>query len=94
MAGQKRVPVSGFVCACVKCQTLSEVIKMYVVDMPTLNLHVVLGQSWLKSHNVVISFADKCVRFWQGGRRAVLRCVSDDGPVLPPHDGMQCRRIH
>ena len=84
VAGQKSVPVAGFVRARVKCQGLSEVIKMYVVDMPSPNLHVVLGQSWLRSHNAVISYADKCVRFWQGGRRSVLKCVCDDDPVLPP----------
>ena len=46
-----------------------------------------LGQSWLKSRNAVISYADKCVMFWQGGhhgRRSVLKCVCDDNPELPP----------
>ena len=84
VAGQKSVPVSSFVRERVKCQALSEVIKMYVVDMPSPNLHVVLGQSWLKSRNAVISYADKCVMFWQGVRRSVLKCVCDDNPVLPP----------
>ncbi len=84
VAGQKSVPVSSFVRERVKCQALSEVIKMYVVDMPSPNLHVVLGQSWLKSRNAVISYADKRVMFWQGGRRSVSKCVCDDTPVLPP----------
>ena len=82
VAGQKSVPVSSFVRERVKCQALSEVIKMYVVDMPSSNMHVVLGQSWLKSRNAVISYADRRVMFWQGGRRSVLEC--DDDPVLPP----------
>ncbi len=67
----------------VKCQALSEVIKMYVVDMPSPDLHVVLGQSWLKSRTAVISYADKHVMFWQGGRHSVLKCVCGDTPVLP-----------
>ena len=57
---------------------------MYVVDMPSLDLHVVLGQSWLMSRNAVISYADKCVMFWQGGRRSVMKCVCDGNPVLSP----------
>ena len=63
MAGQKSVPVSSLVQGRVKCQAVSKVIKMYVVDMPSANLHVVLAQSWLKSRNAVISFADKRVVF-------------------------------
>ncbi len=88
MAGQKSVPVSSFVRERVKCQALSEVIKMYVVDMPSSNLHVVLVQIWLKSRNAVISYADRRVMFWQGGRHSVLKCVCDDDPVLPPLPAM------
>ena len=48
-AGQKSVPVKSYVQTRVRCQALSEVIKLYVVDMPAPNLHVVLGQCWLKA---------------------------------------------
>lgn len=37
---------------------LSEVIKMYVCDMPSPNLRVELDQSWLKSQKAAISCAD------------------------------------
>ena len=84
LAGQKSVPVSSFVRERVKCQALSEVMKMYVVDMPH-HLHVVLGQSWLKSRKAVISYADKRVMFWQGDRRSVLKCFCDDTPVYRRH---------
>ena len=58
---------------------------MFVVDMPTPNLHVVLGQGWLKAYRAVLFFADGCVRLWQGDRRAVLKCVGDDASLpLPP----------
>ncbi len=67
VAGQKSVPVSGFVQERIKCQALSEVIHMYVVKMPSPSLHVVLGQSWLKSRNAVVCYADKCLMFWPGG---------------------------
>ena len=82
-AGQKSVPVKSYVQARVRCQAMSEVIKLYVVDMPAPNLHVVLGQCWLKAHRAVLSFADSCVRFWRGDRRCVLKCVSDHTSVLP-----------
>ena len=62
---------------------MSEAIKMYVVDMPSLTLHVVLGQS-VGSRNAVISYADKRMIFWQGGWRSVMKCVCYDTPVLPP----------
>ena len=78
VAGQKSVPASSFVRERVKCQALSDVIKMYVVDMPSPNMHVVLHQSWLKSRNAVISYADKRVMFWQDGCCPVLKCMCDD----------------
>ena len=38
----------------VRCQALFEVIKLYVVDMPAPNLHVVLGQCWLTSSGLFV----------------------------------------
>ena len=74
-AGGKSVPVTGYVLACMQVQVLSETVKMYVVDMPSPNVHVILGQTWLKEHKVVISYAANCVMFWQSNRHAKLKCV-------------------
>ena len=96
VAGQKStklesVPVSSFVRERVKCQALGEMIKMYVIHMP--NLHVVLGQSWLKSRSAVISYADRRVMFWQGGWLSVLKCACDHKPVLPPPPAVPSRSL-
>ena len=66
---------------------------MYVVNMPSPNLHVVLGQSWLKSHNAAISYADKCVLFWPGGWRSVLKNVCVMMPLCC-HCHLHCHLIH
>lgn len=59
-AGGQSVPVTSYVLARVQVQALSETVKMYVVDMPTPNVHVLLGQTWLKAHKGVISYAGNC----------------------------------
>jgi len=82
-AGGKGVPVTNYVLARVQVQALSETVEMYVADMPSPNVHVILGQTWLKKHKGVISYAENCVMFWQGNRRAKLKCVCGD-PALPP----------
>lgn len=74
-AGGKSVPVTNCVLARGQVQALSETVKMYVVDMPSPNVHVILGQTWLKKHKGVV--------FWQGNMRAKLKCVCGD-PALPP----------
>ena len=82
-AGQQSAPVKGYVKARVRVQALSEVVKMFVVDVPTPGLHVILGQDWLRQRKGVVSYADGCVNFWRGGRRAKLKCAVGD-PALPP----------
>ena len=44
--------MKSFVLARVEMQSLSEEVKFFVVDMPTLGLHAVLGQSWLCEHRM------------------------------------------
>ncbi|DBA85570.1 TPA: hypothetical protein ACH3X2_005660 [Trebouxia sp. C0005] len=65
-AGQNSVPVSGFVHVRVQCQSVSEVIKLFVIDMPSPDLHVVLKQMWLNKHKAVLSYAERGVFFLAG----------------------------
>ena len=56
-------------------------------------MHVVLGQSWLKSRSAVISYADRRVMFWQGGWPSMLKCACDHKPVLPPPPAVPSRSL-
>ena len=82
-AGGTSVLVTNYVLAQVQLQALSEIVKMYAVDMRTPNVHVILGQAWLKAHKALISHATKFVMFWQGNRRAELKCVCGDPDLAP-----------
>ena len=82
-AGGTSVLVTSYVLAQVQVQALSEIVKVYAVDVRTPNVHVILGQAWLKAHKALISHATNCVMFWQGNRRAELKCVCDDLALAP-----------
>ena len=49
VAGGDAIPIQGFVNACVGIQSLNEELKLHVVDLPSRDIHAVLGQSWLRS---------------------------------------------
>ena len=83
-AGRKRAPVSGYVFGRVKVQALSEVVQLFVLDVPSPSLHVIMGQSWLVQHNAVLSYADRRVLFWQSSRRSALRCAGEGASLPPP----------
>ena len=74
-AGTETVPVKGYVNGRVQMQSLSEVVKLLVIDLIGGKLHAILGQTWLSEHQAVISFRDKVVRYYSGGRRCQLKCV-------------------
>ncbi len=67
----------------IRIQSLSEEVKLYVIDLPGKEMHAVLGQSWLLHHNAVMSYADKCVLFHAGGYRGKLKC-NPNAPALKP----------
>ena len=99
-AGKNEVPVQGVVKARVKIQSFAGELNMLMLDMPSEGLHVVLGQPWLKEHKAVLSYVERCVRFWRGDRRAKLQCTPDSAepdsqsqmsPPLLTH--MQFKRI-
>jgi hypothetical protein len=67
-AGTETVPIKGYMNVRVQVQALSEVVKLHVVDLIGGKLHAILGQTWLSEHQAVISFHDKVVRCYSGGR--------------------------
>ena len=56
---------------------------MLMVHLPCKDIHTILGQGWLLSHKAVISYADKCLMFFAGGKRCKRKC-SPDAPALLP----------
>ena len=71
----------------VQIQSMSQVVKLLVIDLTGGKLQAILGQSWLSEHSAVISFRDKVVRYLNGDRRAQLKCVPPGAkcklPALP-----------
>ncbi len=53
-AGKDSVAIQGYVTEGVRIQSLSEEIKVYVIDLPGQGLQAVLGQGWLLDHKAVI----------------------------------------
>jgi hypothetical protein len=82
-AGTEDAPIKGYVVERIRIQSLSEEVKLYVIDLPSKEMHAVLGQCWLLHHNAVISYADKCVMFHAGGKRCKLKC-NPNAPALKP----------
>ena len=83
-AGTESVPIKGCVHVRVQIQSMSEFVKLLVIDLPGDKWHAILGQSWLVEHRAVISFRDKVVRYFSGNRRAKLTCaLSGDECKLP-----------
>jgi len=73
----------------VQVQSLSEVVKLLVIDLIGGKLHAILGQTWLSEHQAVISFRDKVVRYYSGGRRCKLKCVPQGTKAkVPPAAAM------
>jgi len=66
----------------IQIQNLSEIVKMYVIDLPGQAMQAVLGQGWLLDHRAVISYFDKCVMYFQGTQRMKLK-FRGDSPTLP-----------
>ena len=56
VAGGNAIPIPGFVNARVRIQSLSQELKLHVVDLPSCDIHAVLGQSWLKQRRAVLCF--------------------------------------
>ena len=83
-AGTESVPIKGCVHVRVQIQSMSQVVKLLVIDLTGDKLHAKLGQSWLVEHGAVISFRDKVVRYLNGGRRAQLKCVPPGTKCTPP----------
>ena len=69
----------------VQVQSLSEAVKLLVIDLIGGKLHAILGQTWLSEHKAVISFRDKAVRYYSDGKRCKLKCVPQGtkAKVLP-----------
>lgn len=86
-AGTESVPIKGYVHVRVQIQSMSQVVKLLVIDLTGGKLQAILGQSWLSEHSAVISFRDKVVRYLNGDRRAQLKCVPPGAkcklPALP-----------
>ncbi|KAL0026616.1 hypothetical protein WJX77_011125 [Trebouxia sp. C0004] len=53
-AGTESVPIKGYVNVHVQVQSLSEVVKLLVIDLSGGELHAILGQTWLSEHQAVI----------------------------------------
>ena len=86
VAGGNATPIQGYVNARVKVQSLNEELKLHVVDVPSRDVHAVLGQSWLKQHRAVMCFDESCVRFWRGDRHCMLKCKPRKWIVPPSPD--------
>ena len=82
-AGTKDVHIKGYVVKHVRIQSLSEEVKLYVIDLPSKEMHAVLGQCWLLRHNAVISYAEKCVMFHARGKHCKFKC-NPNAPALKP----------
>lgn len=69
----------------VQVQSLSEAVKLLVIDLIGGKLLAILGQTWLSEHKAVIPFRDKVVRYYSGGKRCKLKCVPQGtkAKVLP-----------
>lgn len=72
--GQKGVPVRSFVQARVKVQSLSEVVRFFVVDVPAINLQEqeVGGDLVKAAPGGAFLCVAHYVMFWQGSRRCQL----------------------
>ncbi len=82
-AGTEDVRIKGYVIERMRIQSLSEEVKLYVIDLPSKEMHAVLGQCWLLRHNAVVSYAEECVVFHAGGKRCKLKC-NPNAPALKP----------
>ena len=80
-AGTADIAIQGYVCERVQIQNLSEVVKMYVIDLHGQAMQAVLGQGWLLDHKAVISYFDKCVMCFQGTRHMKLKFRADSHAV-------------
>ena len=53
-AGSESVAIKGYVVERIRMQSLSENVKLYVIDLPCKDMTAVLGQGWLLAHKAVI----------------------------------------
>ena len=81
--GTASVAIQGYVHEQVQIQSLSEDVKMYVIDLPGQAMQADLGQYWLLKHRAVVSYIDKWVMYFQGSQWLKLKVVAD-APPLPP----------
>ncbi len=88
-AGTEDVHIKGYVVERICIQSLSEEVQLYVIDLPSEEMHAVLGQCWLLHPNAVISYAEKCVMFHAGGKRCKLKC-NPNAPALKHLSQMPC----
>ena len=76
-AGTSSVAVQGYVYECLRIQSLSVDVKMYVIDLPRQAMQAVLRQCCLLEHKVVVSYIDRCVMYFQGSQQLKLKFVAD-----------------
>lgn len=72
-AGDRHAKVSGCATLSLVMQSFHGVVTLYVIDLPSSDMDIILGQTWLKPYVADVRYSNASVTFTQYGERRKLK---------------------